>query len=1128
MGLAVKIKFDNTHNVIQPTFILATRSGRKIGVIPASNISVSDSFNSNFNLEFSVYKTNNGVEYEYWDSLVDFKLVWCKEWDVWFEIYVTTQDNTSEIVKKISGVSVGEAELSQINLYNIEINTESDIARDDYEPTVLYSSDNKNASLLSRIMEKVPHYSISHVDAGITNIQRTFTFDDISIYDAFQEIAEEIGCLFVIDSGTNTSGQISRTVSVYDLESQCNTCGYRGEFTNRCPECQSTNIKYGYGEDTNIFVSKENLAENVEFETDTGSVKNCFRLVAGDDLMTATIMNCNPNGSQYIWHISDEVRKDMSDELSSAIAEYDSLYETVYKEKVYVLPGNLVSAYNAVADKYKQYDDSIASISSEITGYTALMNAYYNTLELYLLLHDTLMPKSSISTTDAEQQATELNNNMSESVAVQDIEIASAATATSAVLAMAKVIVDPRFRVTVDSSTYNQETHVWTGSFFIESYADDEDTATTNNISVTITDNLKSFIQQKIDKALSKVDIEDPATGISEMFSSSLEEFQAEIKKYCLTYLNLLYDACQTCLSILVEQGVADGKTWSAQTPNLYDDLYYPYYEKSLALAEEIKLREKEIACVVGTLDENGDITTDGVQSILVTERKETQKALDFEAYLGSELMKEFSAYRREDTYSNSNYISDGLDNGELFNRATEFIEQAKKEIYKSAMLQHSVRASLENLLVMKEFEPLVDHFSVGNWIRVRVDGEVFKLRLISYTIDFNNISGITVEFSDVMRCKDGITDLQSIIDSANSIASSYSYVAHQASQGEQSNTRVSSWVRDGLNLTLMKIVNNAAEQNFTIDENGVLGRSYDSITDSYDDKQIRVINRGVYLTDDNWETSKTAIGNFIYKDPLSGNYVEAYGVNGEVVVGQIIAGENLIIKNESSNGRTTFLVDKDGVSLSSGNLASDGSEGSGWKIEINSLYHSIDGFKDYVLQANGSSGSATVNGRQGTDWKLLVGYDGEYKTGITSDGSFYSSNAFLSGAIDITQEIDDDRNYFTSANKHLQISAGSERFYIKDTVDSETYERQAMIGFYGSVQSEGESVVESSDPVTLYICGDYALAPGKTSIVCIGFGSETIREEAIVIKKTGGTLNGQLFGNWTLNGSPLLTEASA
>ena len=182
--MAVKIKFDSTHNVLEPTFVLATRSGRKIGKIPACNVVLKDGLNTYSEISFRVYKVDCEQNSGFWDKITDFKLLWAREWNKWFEIYVET-DEASDTLKNVSAKSLGEAELSQINLYGIEINTETDISREDYEPTVLYSDD-PNTSLLTRITEKIPHYTIKHVDAYIASIQRTFTFDDKSIYDAFQ------------------------------------------------------------------------------------------------------------------------------------------------------------------------------------------------------------------------------------------------------------------------------------------------------------------------------------------------------------------------------------------------------------------------------------------------------------------------------------------------------------------------------------------------------------------------------------------------------------------------------------------------------------------------------------------------------------------------------------------------------------------------------------------------------------------------------------------------------------------------------------------------------------------------------------------------------------------------------
>lgn len=907
--MAVRIKFDNTHNVIQPTFVLATRAGHKLGTIPATNISISDNFNSSFELEFQVNQIDNEKKYHLWDKISDFKLVWCREWDVWFEMYVSVQDD-NETVKDVSCISLGEAELSQINLYNIEINTEDDIARDDYVPTVLYNEEDLKGSLLNRIMEKAPHYKIKHVDASIAKLQRTFTFDGKSLYDAFQEIAEELDCIFVIDSGTDDNGSISRSISVYDLESYCVECGQRDNFTGKCPKCGSENILTGYGQDTSIFVSTENLADNITFKTDTDSVKNCFRLEAGDDLMTATIRSCNPNGSQYIWYISDETKSDMSDELTQKLADYDKTYDYYYGKHETALSGQIVEDYNELITKYYEYNKDLRTMPKSIVGYPALMNVYYDTIDLYLFLHDSFMPSPELSRTTAALQAARLGSNTLSPVAVQDISKCSASTVSSAVLSVAKTIVDPRYQVKVKNSAFSE--NIWVGNFTVTNYSDETDTAESVMATVLVNDDYETFTKQKIDKILKNATDDNNANDIASLFKLALSQFKTEIKKYCLTSLNTFSDACQSCLDILIEQGIADRETWADQNPDLYTTLYLNYYDKLSALNDEIKLRESEIAIVMGVYDTDGDLKTDGVQTLVEKEKVKIQDALNMEKYLGKDLWLEFISYRREDTYSNDNYISDGLDNGELFNRALEFIETAKKEIYKSATLQHSLSASLKNLLVMKEFEPIVDKFSVGNWIRVKIDNEVYRLRLISYSIEFDDLDGISVEFSDVKKYVDGVSDSESILNQSASMATSYDAVTRQASQGNKSKQQLSEWVSKGLALTKMKIIDNADNQNITWDSHGLLCREYRATTDDYSDKQLKIINRGLYLTDDNWLTSKAGIGDFTFYNPESGKMEEAYGVIADTLVGNLILSEKVGVYNTNNS----IVMDENGLTI--------------------------------------------------------------------------------------------------------------------------------------------------------------------------------------------------------------------
>jgi hypothetical protein len=253
---------------------------------------------------------------------VDFKLLWCKEWDQWFEIEVTTTE-TNYLMKSVTAYTLGVYELSQINLFDVEINTEDDIARSDYvRPTKIYDNIHPESSLLHRLLSKAPHYKIHHVDTSIANLQRSFSFDNTSIVDAFNSVAEEIGCIFMYTVSSGNDGKIERRISVYDLQQTCLDCGYRGDFTEECPKCGGTNISDGYGENTNIFISSENLTDEINYQSNTGDVKNCFRLTAGDDLMTSVIMSCNPAGSNYIWNIPEYQRREMSQELRDKLSLY--------------------------------------------------------------------------------------------------------------------------------------------------------------------------------------------------------------------------------------------------------------------------------------------------------------------------------------------------------------------------------------------------------------------------------------------------------------------------------------------------------------------------------------------------------------------------------------------------------------------------------------------------------------------------------------------------------------------------------------------------------------------------------------------------------------------------------------
>ena len=907
-----KLNFDTSGNVEDITFVLATKNGDKISNITnVTDIVTKHAMNSYSEFSFNAHKELNRNTLRCWNDIKDFKLMWIPEWDMWFETYVEI-DEENEDIKKVTGKSLGEAELSQIMLYNIEINTEADISRDDYKiPTTFYNPDHPEASLVNRLTEKAPHYRFAHIDISLMNIQRTFTFDKKSIYDALKEVAEELNCLFVFGCGSDANGKPERTISVYDLEANCKDCGYRDTFVDKCPKCGSTNVTNGYGEYTNVFISRDNLVEEVTYTTDVDSVKNCFKLTAGDDLMTAAVRSCNPNGSDYIYYFSDAVRSDMSEQLQEKLSAYDKLYEEYQKTHNFDIDSSFVNNYNAIVTKYIKYDDSLKKIESPITGYPKLMQTYFDTIDMVQFLKNKLMPNITKPDNSAKSQGEYLMENLPSSAATTSLKNLSVSTANNIMISLAQSIVKGSFKITVTETTLSND--VWRGKFNLKSYSDEDDTYTSSPVSIGINENYEEYVRQRFEKILNKSD--DNYYDIVGLFKQDLTVFKSELKKYCLDSLNTFQKCCQSCIDIMVQQGVASDSS-TATTSNainakaIYDSLYVPYYNKLNAIQDEILVREDEVYTVEGKYNNQNELIQDGVQIEIERIIGDVQDTLNFQKFIGDELNKEFCAFLRMDEYSNDNYISDGLDNTELFQNAFDFINVATKELYKSATLQHSITGTLKNFLRMREFAPIVNSFKNGNWITIQIDDEIYQLRIIEYTIDFASSQNIDVTFSDVISAKDIASDIKSILDQASNMATSYGSIVRQSDMNSNFSKKMSDMILKGLDMTNTKIVSSADNQDITWDEHGLLCREFNDILNDYNPCQLKIINHGLYITNDGWKTAKAGVGQFYYFDPKDKAYKEGYGIIADTLVGNLILSSQVGIYNEEKS----IEMDKNGI----------------------------------------------------------------------------------------------------------------------------------------------------------------------------------------------------------------------
>ena len=901
----IEVGFDG--QPVPPILVLSSRGGHRIGVIQnVASINQTHPLSDVAELSFDVYKEINGQVCENWDKIKDFKLIQIPRENLWFEAHVTL-DEENDIIKHVTCVHANEAELAQINLYETEINTEDDIGRDDYEETFFYDKDKPNASLLNRILkDKAPHYQIYHVDDTLCKVFRQFNFNGVSIQDALNQIAQEVGCLFKYGEWDENDGKYHRTISAYDLEDYCYTCHKRGVYSEHiCTNCGSNDIKYGYGEDTGIFISKENLATSISYESNKDDVKNCFRLSAGDDTMTAAIKACNPNMSQYIWYFSDDMLDDMSDELSSKIQQYNTTVDNYMNNNTIDVPSNLVTSYNSLVNTYKTYNDELETINYPIVGTTKLVDAYYKSLKLYGFLRTELAPASEKvkTTTSTEQMDILSSNGNMRRVGISSVSgQISYTSANTAIQSYAKVFVDTsRYKVTVNTNNINGV--VWSGSITIKSYINEEDTAT-GVFTITLFDGSNNaryteWIEQNIKKAMANREATD--ISVVKLFSNdeSLASFKNKLHLYSLSNLSTMEAMATSAITIMVEQGIPKDRT---KYSDVYNQLYKPYLNKRNAIVAEMSLRETQLSYLLQPVDEYGNTSplypSLGLINYIELRQNEISKILNIENFIGDELLEELLFYRRENEYKNANYISDGLSDSEIIQYAQRFYEEANREIKKSATLQHTISAPLINFLLMGEFKKLQKSFDVGNWIRLKVDDAVYKLRLTNWTIDYDDIESLDVEFSDAIRVGNSVSDIQSILSKSRSMSTTYDYTVKQANKGKDASDAVKLYRDNGIDFRKVKAIASKGNTNIVYDDDGILLKRV--IESDELPEQARIYNNGIYITKDAWETVSTGLGHFSYVDPETGNVVETYGIIADTVIGKLILGENLKIYSES------------------------------------------------------------------------------------------------------------------------------------------------------------------------------------------------------------------------------------
>lgn len=286
------------------------------------------------------------------------------------------------------------------------------------------------------------------------------------------------------------------------------------------------------------------------------------------------------------------------------------------------------------------------------------------------------------------------------------------------------------------------------------------------------------------------------------------------------------------------------------------------------------------------------------------------EKTEMYEFFKDGDLWIRLSPFIKEDEFNDSNFLLTGYESEEeRISICEELMKSAAKELKSLCKPSLEFSMTMANILALPEFEPLVDQFQLGNFIKVEIrEGYVKRTRLLEVNLNFDDLSDFSCTFGNLITTKSEIDKHAELLAQAVTAGKQVAKAGNTWQKTVEKTDKLESDINDGLQDAGLKI-KNASGQSIEIGDNGLVGRKLiDGTTDQYEDEQVAIINNKLVFTSDNWNTSRACFGKFT----VDGQ--DRFGVLSDAVIsgyiqGSIINGGSLEIGGTGG----TFRVNPDG-----------------------------------------------------------------------------------------------------------------------------------------------------------------------------------------------------------------------
>ncbi len=352
-------------------------------------------------------------------------------------------------------------------------------------------------------------------------------------------------------------------------------------------------------------------------------------------------------------------------------------------------------------------------------------------------------------------------------------------------------------------------------------------------------------------------------------------------------------------LSTLKNDLKASEQVRSAQMPNISKSIV----NKINDLNNKISSKQKEIN------SKNKEISE--IKKVL----KDINNNLKFTNNFTQKQILELDNFIFEGSYTNSNFVvTDKMTAPEIQDMSHQLLKRGKKELKKLSQPSFTFSMDTVNFLFIEKFKPFINQLKLGNLVHAEIKKDVWVSPiLLEMDIDYDNPENFTMTFGNKFRLQTSEWIFNELFNQSkvtNSVSRNYSSLVAPIKSGGL-NDEVTEYMKNALNTANQEIIS-SQNQDISIGTYGIKGRRKLS-NGTFDNRQLMITNNLICMTDDNWQTSKVAIGE-VKNSNGSGT---TYGILADLITGKILAGNQLSITNENNS----FTLNGSGATLKNATL---------------------------------------------------------------------------------------------------------------------------------------------------------------------------------------------------------------